>query len=394
MQGTLRPFATAGVAIVGAGAIVIMPIAPPLHDIRVAPPVQLSAGSDVFAPDLSTLDGAHLNFYNLLPTLKTLNVVTITPTGRQLVNFSATSLSGLLLGLVGPLVAPVVVAGSDINAIGGQDPATALATLLNIPADMVNAFLFGGAHLDITALIQALGPTIGLEFPEGISIGIAFGGLLSPAGSAFNSLDFNLQNAGIVGVPGFPLAAQLATGNPAGPIASLGAVIQVIENGVNAQVSQFDIPAFGTLIGNVLNGALTSALNGLGLGGLLGLSSSTAAANVVPTSVQKSLTASSTPVTKDSKQETAVSTDAVTATAPDDAQALPDKATRGSFKAAPVVKLDTSAKGSVNPVESFGNQVSAAAVNFGASATKGPLKAAKHAKPAAPSSKASSAAAK
>jgi hypothetical protein len=385
MQGTLRPFAMVGVAIVGAGAIAITPIAPPLHDIRVAPGVQLRAASDVFAPDPSTLDGAHLNFYDLLPILKNppVSVVTITPTGQQLVNFSTTSLSGLLLGLVGPLVAPVLVAGSDINKVGGQDPATASASLLNIPADMVNAFLFGGTHLDLTALIQALGPTIGLEFPEGVKVGINFGGLFSPAGSAFNSLDFNLQNAGIIGVPEFPVGAQLATGNPAGAIASLGAVIQVAENGV-AQVAQFDIPAFGTLFGNVLRAIVNNTLKGLGLGGLFGLSSSTAAANAVPTSVQKSLTASSTPVAKAGNQTTA----------PDDAKVLPAKATRGSFKAAPVVKLDTSAKTGVNPVESFGNQVSAAAANFGVSPTKGPLKVAKHAKHAVPSSKAGSAAAK
>jgi hypothetical protein len=346
MKGTLRPFASVGVAIVGAGVIAITPIAPPLPDVRVAPAVRLGAASDVFAPDPSTLDGAHRDFYNLLPILKgpPLSVVTITPTGQQLVNFSTTSLSGLLLGLVGPLVAPVVVAGSDINKVGGQDPATALATLLNIPADMVNAFLFGGAHLDITALVYALGPTIGLEFPPGIKVGIAFGGLFSQGGSAFNSLDLNLASLAALGLPQVTIDTPVAAGNPAGPIASLGAVIQVIENGVNAQVSKFDIPAVGTHIGNAL----------------------------------------STPVTKDSQQETAS----------DDAQALPAKATRGSFKAAPVVKLDTAAKDRLNPVESFGNQVSAAAANFGASPTKGPLTAAQHAKHAAPSSRSSSAAAK
>jgi hypothetical protein len=385
MQGTIRPFAMTGVAIVGAGVIAMTPMAPPLHDVQIAQPVQLSAASDVFAPDPSTLDGAHRNFYNLLPILKALpaplNIVKISPSGQQLVNFSTTSLSGLLLGLVGPLAAPVVVAAADIDKIGHQEVAAALATLLNIPADMVSAFLFGGAHLDVTALVTALGPALGLQFPPGIKVGINFGGLLSPSGSAFNSLDLNLASLAALGLP-IPVGADLATGNPAGAIASLGAVIQVFANGV-AHVAQFDLPAFGQLFGNVVGALLNNALKGLGLGGLtapggllgglgglLGLAAP-AKANAVPASVQKSLAA----VTTDSK-----------ATASDDAPALSAKATR--VKTAPVVKVDTTAKSSATPTASFGSQVSAAAAGFGASTTKGPLKTAKHAKAAASSSKA------
>jgi hypothetical protein len=222
-----------------------------------------------------------------------------------------------------------------------------------------------------------------LQFPPGIKVGINFGGLLSPSGSAFNSLDLNLASLAALGLP-IPVGADLATGNPAGAIASLGAVIQVIENGVSKSVSQFDIPALGQLFGNVVGALLNNALKGLGLGGLtapggllgglgglLGLGGSSAAANAVPASVQKSLAA----VTTDS-----------TATASDDAPALPAKATR--VKTASVVKVDTTAKSSVTPSASFGSQVSAAAAGFGASTTKGPLKTAKHAKAAASSSKA------
>ena len=95
---------------------------------------------------------------------------------------------------------------------------------------------------------------------------------------------------------------------------------------MNTQVSKFDIPEFGVLIGNVLTGVLSNALKGLGLGdvikglglgnllgaglgtltglgglgGLLGLAAP-AAANAVPASVQKSLAAGSTVTAKDNK---------------------------------------------------------------------------------------------
>jgi hypothetical protein len=371
-----------GVAIVGAGVIAMTPVAPPLHDVRIAQPVQLSAANDVWAPDQSTLDGAHRNFYNLLPALQTLGLVKISSSGQQLVDFSTTSLSGVLLGLAGPIAAPVFAIGNDLYKAGSEVPAEALATMLNIPVDAVAAFLFGGVHVDVTALVQALGPALGLQFPGGIGVGINFGGLFSPSGSAFNSLDFTLNDLSALGPlgEGIPVGAKLATGNPAGFFGSLGALVQVIANGVNTQVSKFDIPAFGQLFGNVLGAVLNNVFKGLGLGGLtapggllgglgglLGLAAP-ANANVVPASVQKSLAA----VTTDSK-----------ATASDDASALPAKATR--VKTARVAKVDTTAKSSATPPASFGSQVSAAAAGFGASATKGPLTTAKHAKPAASS---------
>ena len=205
MQGTIRPFATTAVAIVGAGAIAMTPVAPPLHDVRIAAPVQLSSANDVWAPDQSTLDGAHRNFYNLLPFLKELGLVKISDSGQGLVNFSTTSLSGVLLGLAGPFAAPVFAIGNDLYKAGGQVPADALATMLNIPVDAAAAFLFGGVHVDITALVKALGPALGLQFPDGIGVGINLGGLVQPVGLAFNSLDFTLNNLAALG----PLGAGL-----------------------------------------------------------------------------------------------------------------------------------------------------------------------------------------
>jgi hypothetical protein len=398
MQGTIRPFAATGVAIIGAGAIAVTPLALRSHDVSIAPAYQLSAASDLLAPDPSTLDGAHRNFYSLLPLLKDLGVVQISPTGQNLVNFSTTSLSGLGLGLVGPIAAPVFAIGNDLYKAGRQIPADALATMLNIPVDAAAAFLFGGVHVDITALVKALGPALGLQFPDGIGIGINFGGVFSPAGSAFDSLDFNLANLAAAGLPGVEIDSPLAGGHPAGAIASLGAVIQVLANGVT-KVPAFDFPAIGQLFGDVLTGALknalkdfglgdlitslnlgnlfSGALGGLGdtLGGLFGLAAPVAA-NAVPASVQESLVAGSTVTAKDNKL-----TASSTATASADAKTAPAKPTLDSVKATP--------KGSAS--QPFGSQVSAAAAGFGASPTKGPLKTAKHAKAAASSSKAGAA---
>jgi hypothetical protein len=331
METSLRLFATAGAAMVSAGAIGITPVAPPPDDIRFAPRVQLTAASDVFSPDPSTLDGAHRNFYNLLPYLEDFNLVKLSPLGRLLVDFSTTSLSGVGLGLVGPVVGPAVVLGSNFNDavsdLMAADPGGALTTFANTPGQMLQAFLFGGVNVDITGLVAQLGPLIGVEFPPGISLGIVFGGLLSPGGSAFNSLDFNLQNTGVIGLPGVPIDAQLADGNPAGPFGSLADLAQVIGNGVS-EVPQFDIPAFGQLLGNVLEGFLRSnfglrgvdfgtlfstglgailsatglgdaAGNGLGdvlggLGGILGLGRGLTAANAVPDSVQSALAGNAT----------------------------------------------------------------------------------------------------
>ncbi|WP_431237277.1 outer membrane porin GjpA [Mycolicibacterium aichiense] len=179
------------------------------------------------APDLSTLDPTHGTFYQLLPAVlqlpgvpEALNLI-ISPTGRQLLGFSTTALSGLILGMAGPVLGPLIVLSSSVDAIRSEltaptpDVAGALNTLTNIPAAMTDAFLNGGQHVDLTALATTFGPAIGVSFPAGVKVGIALGGLLSPGGSIFNALDFAYDND-LLGV--LHIHVPLATGSPVGPI--------------------------------------------------------------------------------------------------------------------------------------------------------------------------------
>jgi hypothetical protein len=255
-----RPFAAASVAILGAGVISMAPIAPPaLQAAHLSPAVSLSAASDIFGTDLGTLDQAHRNVYTTdIPLAEALGLVKLTPNGQGTINFSTSYLSGFLVGMLSPILGPIYKVGQDFFVASGQEPGQALATLLGIPVDVATAFLIGGVHTDISAFVAQFGPQLGITFPAGTQIGINWGGLFSPGGSAFNSLDMT-----------FPGLGPLATGNAQGPIGSLGGVIQVLFNGVDNSLNQFNLPAVGTLIGNVVNNIVVNITKTLGLGGVV-----------------------------------------------------------------------------------------------------------------------------
>lgn len=196
------------------------------------------------APDLSTLDPTHGTFYQLLPAVlqlpgvpEALNLI-ISPTGRQLLGFSTTALSGLILGMAGPVLGPLIVLSSSVDAIRAEltsptpDVAAALSTLTNIPAAMTDAFLNGGQHVDLTALAKTFGPVIGVSFPTGVEVGIALGGLLSPGGSIFNALDFAYDN-NLLGV--LHIHIPLATGTPVGPIGAFMQLTRAIAKAIGWQ---------------------------------------------------------------------------------------------------------------------------------------------------------------
>lgn len=181
-----------------------------------------------FAPSNDTLDAQHEFLYNALPLIQQIPLVDllfqISPTGQALLDFAASPISGVLLGAAGPLVGPVLVMGSNVQSIitsltaATPDVGRAFLTLLNTPAQMTDAFLNGGVHVDLTALAEALGPGIGVSFPEGTKVGIAFGGLLSPGGSIFNALDMDYEQD-LLGLP--LIRVNLATGQGPGLIGSL-----------------------------------------------------------------------------------------------------------------------------------------------------------------------------
>lgn len=257
MELRLRPYAAAGVAIVGASAIAMAPVAPPLQDIKIAnPSVNLSATVDPFTPWVDVFEGAEANIADLIddwaeapfPVLQQIIVNQLSylhelpdfaviagqishnikaaamapftpgpesvdpahaallqllpaldlfpPDFQPLIDLAASPASGVLFGLVGPVVAPLLALSSSVQAIVGNltsadpDLEAAFDTLINIPARMANAFLNGGETLDLTPVLNALGVDLKLNpvLPPA-KVGLTFGGLLSPGGSFFNAVD-------------------------------------------------------------------------------------------------------------------------------------------------------------------------------------------------------------
>ncbi|BBZ36707.1 outer membrane porin GjpA [Mycolicibacterium confluentis] len=255
----LRSYATAGVALMGAGAIAITPITPTLPTVEVThPAVQLSAAVDPITPLRELFNNTEVNFASLvntwleapspvlqqiivnqltylselpdvglildqigtntkaaLNTLVAADLDALTPTGaafyelipmimelppelQPIVDFTTTYLSGALIGLVGPVLAPVVALGASISSILGQltaenpDLGAAVNTLINIPTKMVDAFLNGGQTVDLTPVLEALG--VQLDIGGGITakVGLTLGGLLSPGGALLNALSLTM----------------------------------------------------------------------------------------------------------------------------------------------------------------------------------------------------------
>lgn len=99
---------------------------------------------------------------------------------EPIINFTATHYSGQLVGLLGPLLAPVIQLTRSFTAVGQYfadgDVIGAINELINIPANVTNAVLNGPGYLDLTAVVNAIQP-----LPEEVeSIGLNLGGYLSP----------------------------------------------------------------------------------------------------------------------------------------------------------------------------------------------------------------------
>lgn len=180
-----------------------------------------------FAADpLGTLDGTHALIYSFLPALGAL---------QPIVDFTTTFTSGALIGLVGPFIAPIIAFGNSLQkiwtaVIGGQF-VDAINEAINIPANLVDAFLNGGQTLSLTPVLDALGilplTVPGAPLKAVVSgLGITLGGLLSPGGSLFNSLDLSVA----IG-PGTPDPTHIP-GVPTGFIGSLIGLGQTIAKAI------------------------------------------------------------------------------------------------------------------------------------------------------------------
>ncbi|MFM9034820.1 MAG: hypothetical protein ACKOQ4_11125 [Mycobacterium sp.] len=118
--------------------------------------------------------------YQLLPTVLQASAPDLLTTLAPLLAFTANHYSGQVAGLVGPLLAPLVVLTRSFTAIGeafqAGDVAGAVNELLNIPANVTNGVLNGAGYVDLTGVVNAIQPLP----PEIKSIGLNLGGLVSP----------------------------------------------------------------------------------------------------------------------------------------------------------------------------------------------------------------------
>ena len=151
-----------------------------------------------------------------------------------IVNWLGSPESAIVMGALGPMIAPWVALSNSIT--DGDDFNTTLA-------NMVGAF-FNGADLNLDSLLPTINSLIGSEFPPGMrmaELDIAFGGVLSTGsvqvagyipggggaavaavgGSIFNSV--GLQFTGVPTVDTLTLTSE-----PIGPIAAWEALSQNI----------------------------------------------------------------------------------------------------------------------------------------------------------------------
>lgn len=183
-------------------------------------------GSAVQAPfqaDINTLDPAHQGLYTLLPL--------VAPTFPQVVlDLLTTSTLGIVGGLLGPVLAPVIAVVNSVQSIignlGSGDFIGALNDLINIPANLVNAFLNGGQTLDLTGL---LGPLL----PDNVTLnsaGLVLGGVLAQGASLFNALGLDVSAQ--LAPPPFPPVNVAVPGNPGGIFGSLIAFTKAIASAI------------------------------------------------------------------------------------------------------------------------------------------------------------------
>jgi hypothetical protein len=149
-----------------------------------------------------------------------------------ILNFLNTHYSGQLVGLLGPLLAPLAVLTRSFTAVGeffeAGDVIGAINELINIPANVTNGVLNGAGFLDLTAIVTSILP-LPVEY-----IGINLGGLLTSTpsnGSLTDPDDPPTQYSGGVGFDGVaagvpsPLGVAKFDGVPvgwAGSVVGLG----------------------------------------------------------------------------------------------------------------------------------------------------------------------------
>ncbi len=155
-----------------------------------------------------------------IPVLPALLGDTLASEVAPYLDFSGSPLSGILWGGIGTTLSPFLQFDDDISgitaALDGANPdyTTAFDNLLNMPANLTNAFLNGYGEVNLDTVLTDLGiapPTTEAVFTADL------GGLLSPAGSLIDGIGFT----DTVGDCGVVCASFDVPTTAVGPIASL-----------------------------------------------------------------------------------------------------------------------------------------------------------------------------
>lgn len=176
-----------------ARALGIIPDSPYNQNVNAVPYVTI--------PDVATV--SQRDIWALLPLLAGDSYASLKP----ILDATTTPISGLLVGAIGPIVAPVLAVVNGLSntlaLLQESDFGGALTELINIPANAIGALLNGGPVLDLTPLLGLAGITL----PDSIkSIGLQMGGLLSPGGVAFDALAAEADALGsTLVIPGLPI---------------------------------------------------------------------------------------------------------------------------------------------------------------------------------------------
>jgi hypothetical protein len=280
MQQTLRPYATAGVALVGASIIAVTPVAAPLPEIQARSVKLVDAWSDLLTETTANLTNINANadptaiagvfsalVTNPLGVIQALTNLDPTVTGSVATGLTVELPPGLELAL-GQLGAE----GATLNAINdvvaqlATNPSGALNTLFEAPATIANAFLNGQDNISLLNGIINIAGFNGILAPtQDVSINLNLPDLLNALGLGNLSLSsLNLSD----------LLSQLGLGN-----LSLGALFQDLNldglglgdllsqgSGITSLGGLLDLLGLDTLgAGQGITLALTDILHGLKL---------------------------------------------------------------------------------------------------------------------------------
>jgi hypothetical protein len=138
------------------------------------------------------------------------------PDLQSLLTFTASPLSGVLLGDLGPILDPGLALENSIqDALTAPDPQSALNDLLNIPANIADATL-NGEFLDGTTpeinILSLLSLLPAGTLPPNVditSLDLVMGGLLSPGGSLFNGIGATVSGLSVPGTAVGPIGSSI-----------------------------------------------------------------------------------------------------------------------------------------------------------------------------------------